>query len=366
MGAACCKSTVEVAAEKKDAEIESKNAADAEVDAHRVKLLLLGAGESGKSTILKQFRVLYGVGFSEEDRKALLPVVHGNTLHGIRALLGFAAESSWEVTPKEAVALVMDASGKEGTALEPAVGRAIAQVWAHEAVKRAYEQRSRFQLLDNAAYFLDKVAESSAPGYVPSIEDVVRTRVRTSGILEESYFIDTVQYTIYDVGGQRNERRKWIHCFEDVTAIIFVAAVSEYDQTLYEENTQNRLVEAIDLFGKVCSSRYFESTSIILFLNKRDLFESKIRSIDLRCPNPDPFRAEKEPTLFADYDGGCDYEKALKYILARFMSMNKNPRKEVFYRVTCATDPDNVKTVFTAAREIILKQNLASSGLLEH
>lgn len=83
-----------------------------------------------------------------------------------------------------------------------------------------------------------------------------------------------MHYTIYDVGGQRNERRKWIHCFADVTAIIFVAAISEYDQTLYEENTANRLVEAIELFGKVCGSRHFEETPIILFLNKRDIFES--------------------------------------------------------------------------------------------
>ena len=44
---------------------------------------------------------------------------------------------------------------------------------------------------------------------------------------EEEYVIDGVPFVVYDVGGQRNERRKWIHCFNDVTAIIFVAALSE-------------------------------------------------------------------------------------------------------------------------------------------
>ena len=39
-----------------------------------------------------------------------------------------------------------------------------------------------------------------------------------------------------DVGGQRSERRKWIHCFENVTSVMFLAAVSEYDQTLHETN----------------------------------------------------------------------------------------------------------------------------------
>ena len=56
---------------------------------------------------------------------------------------------------------------------------------------------------------------------------------------------------MYDVGGQRNERRKWIHCFEDVTAVIFVAAISEYDQKLFEDGATNRMVEALELFEEV-------------------------------------------------------------------------------------------------------------------
>jgi hypothetical protein len=94
-------------------------------------------------------------------------------------------------------------------------------------------------------------------------------------------------------------------------------------------------------------------------------FAAKIKTTDLRCPNPDPFAAEKEPILFADYDGGCDYEKALRYILNKFLAQNQNPRKEIFYRVCSATDVENVRTVFAASREIILRQNLQSSGLLE-
>ena len=52
---------------------------------------------------------------------------------------------------------------------------------------------------------------------------------------------------MFDVGGQRDERRKWIQCFNDVTAIIFVAASSSYNMVLREDNTQNRLREALGL-----------------------------------------------------------------------------------------------------------------------
>merc|ERR1711974_421395 len=96
-----------------------------------------------------------------------------------------------------------------------------------------------------------ELARVGRPCWVPSVGDVMKARVRTSGIVEEKYTIDGVNFRMYDVGGQRNERKKWIHCFDGVTAIIFVGAISEYDQVLYEDKTQIRLVEAIELFDEI-------------------------------------------------------------------------------------------------------------------
>ena len=77
-------------------------------------------------------------------------------------------------------------------------------------------------------------------------------------------------------GGQRSERKKWMHCFEGVTAILFLVAMSEYDLKLVEDQTTNRMHESMRLFESICNSQWFVNTSIILFLNKRDLFEEKI------------------------------------------------------------------------------------------
>ena len=84
---------------------------------------------------------------------------------------------------------------------------------------------------------------------------------------------------MFDVGGQRNERKKWIHCFEGVTAVLFVAAISAYDQVLYEDENTNRMVEALNLFSEICNSNWFRDTAMILFLNKRDLFMEKIKKV---------------------------------------------------------------------------------------
>jgi len=95
----------------------------------------------------------------------------------------------------------------------------------------------------------------AAPDYVPSEADVLRARTKTTGIYETRFTMGqlSIQYaapfstatdpsltinSMFDVGGQRSERKKWIHCFENVTSIIFCVAMSEYDQVLLEEANQ--------------------------------------------------------------------------------------------------------------------------------
>lgn len=116
---------------------------------------------------------------------------------------------------------------------------------------------------------------------------MLRSRVKTTGITETRFVIGDLTYMMFDVGGQRSERKKWIHCFENVTAIVFLVAISEYDQLLFEDETVNRMQEALTLFDSICNSRWFVKTSIILFLNKIDRFREKLPISPMRKYFPD-------------------------------------------------------------------------------
>jgi hypothetical protein len=74
--------------------------------------------------------------------------------------------------------------------------------------------------------------------------------------------------------------------FEGVDSVMFVAALSEYDQTLFEDESTNRMEEALRLFSEICNSRWFKNTSIILFLNKRDILAEKVLKVRYRLAGP--------------------------------------------------------------------------------
>jgi len=178
------------------------------------------------------------------------------------------------------------------------------------------------------SYFdsIDRIAQSN---YLPTDQDVLRSRVKTTGITETTFIIGDLTYRMFDVGGQRSERKKWIHCFENVTTILFLVAISEYDQLLLEDETVNRMQEALTLFDSICNSRWFVKTSIILFLNKIDRFREKLPVSPMRNYFPD---YEGIVLLcFCAYNlGADDYNAACDYILNRFVSLNQSEVKQVF------------------------------------
>ena len=169
-------------------------------------------------------------------------------------------------------------------------------------------------------YYFSDMERLFDPDYIPHEQDIVHCRARTIGITETSFNLRDHEMLMVDVGGQKSERRKWIHCFQDVTSILFLVSLSGYDQCLVEDRDAVRKLRAtlhprpfqigahsafysesnarrddhmgFDMsFAMVqvhvdCKWAYFHLSLDgiyvrgglqILFLNKNDLFEKKIQ-----------------------------------------------------------------------------------------
>jgi GTPase SAR1 family protein len=200
--------------------------------------------------------------------------------------------------------------------------------------------------------FFERIEAIFAKDYLPSDQDILRARLKTASILESVFSIGKFDFKFIDVGGQRNERRKWIHCFDGVTAILFIAAISAYDQTLYEDANVNRMHESLDVWADIVNNPNFKRTPIILFLNKHDLFLEKIPKVKLNV-------------CFPEYEGKAgDSHAAEEYIRQKFVDRRGGDVDgEFFCHYTNATDTKNIEVVWKDCRNIILMRSLQGSGM---
>ncbi|KAF9074015.1 heterotrimeric G protein alpha subunit B [Rhodocollybia butyracea] len=348
-------SAIDIEAKARNDEIESQLRGDRTMLKSEIKMLLLGAGESGKSTVLKQMKLIHHGGYNDQERESYKEIIFSNTIQSMRAVLDAMSQLDLALTPQneacQATILALPPQIEVGV-LPPDVTDAIRSLWSDPGVKEAVRRSREFQLNDSAIYYFNAIDRMSAPGYMPTDQDILRTRVKTTGITETTFTVGKLTYKLFDVGGQRSERKKWIHCFENVTALVFLVSLSEYDQMLYEDETVNRMQEALTLFDTICNSRWFVKTSMILFLNKIDLFAEKLPRSPLA-------------TYFPDYTGGDNYDAACAYVLQRFVSLNQNAMtKRIYAHYTCATDTQQIKFVLSAIQDILLELHLTESGLL--
>lgn len=176
----------------------------------------------------------------------------------------------------------------------------------------------------------------------------MHARKATKGIYEHQILIKGIPFLFVDVGGQRSQRQKWYQCFVGVTSVLFMASSSEFDQVLMEDRKTNRLQESSDIFETIINNKSFVNVSIILFLNKMDLLEEKIKHISIA-------------DYFPEFQGNPrDIQSVKTFELYLFDSRRRERMKPLFHHFTTAIDTENIKHVFQDVKDTILHDNLRS------
>ena len=362
-------------------EIERQIQKDKQVYRATHRLLLLGAGESGKSTLVKQMRILHDeTPFNDEEKRQKINEIKKNIKDSMCTILNAMPE----VDPPCHVAQpendakrtwLLEQYNKPDFEYSDQFFDHCEDLWQDRGVQECFERSNEYQLIDCAKYFLDKVSTVRKEDFSPTEQDILRARVLTSGIFETKFRVDKVKFHMFDVGGQRDERRKWIQCFNDVTAIIFVAASSSYNMVLREDNTQNRLREALDLFRSIWNNRWLRTISVILFLNKQDLLEDKIKSGRYKLEDYFPefvqYMIPQEVDVGPEEDR--EFTRAKYFIRDNFLQLSQQSSTgdsrqhsghHCYPHFTCAVDTENIRRVFNDCRDIIQRVHLRMYEIL--
>ncbi|TDL24443.1 G-alpha-domain-containing protein [Rickenella mellea] len=232
-----------------------------------------------------------------------------------------------------------------------------------DPVVRDVLRRRKVRLEEQPGFFLDDLERVTSLKYLPSDDDVLRARLKTVGVSEYTFEMETsagresgAEWHIVDVGGSRSQRQTWIPFFDDVDAIIFLAPISGFDQVLSEDRSVNRLEDSVLLWKMICSNKMLAKVDLVLFLNKCDILDRKLKS---------GIRLAKYVRSFQERPN--DAETVQKYFRAKFSAIQReyspNPRK--FYGFcTSVTDIITTAGILASVRDMVVREHLRKSKLI--
>eukprot|EP01083_Nonionella_stella_P141547 436452_1 len=351
----------------------------------RYKIIFLGAGMSGKTTLFKQMRTLHGHRFTKNDFMNCKPYLTANLIEAFRKLCIYSdilMEQDYcclHTSVSDANRLMRDQVARlnDRAIFDHHLLEVFHRLLEDEGIQNTLQFRYQFQLSDNFDYLVQHMDEYCKPDYIPSYQDFLHVKHRTIGIQKMSFKLlskndkgATEYYDLHDAGGQRTERKKWMMVVRSATAYIFVCAISGYNQSLWEEPSYNRMREAFHLFRRIYHMEALSKAHCVLFLNKYDLFKEKIGEHSIKEAFPE-YQGKETPELVAAFIVNKFREQQdPKYKLDNGSSRGTTPHshavpdRAIYFHFTCATDTNCVNKVFELCRDIIVLNRLANIGFV--
>ncbi|KAJ3437396.1 guanine nucleotide-binding protein g(o) subunit alpha [Anaeramoeba flamelloides] len=302
------------------------------------KILLCGTGDSGKSTMIKQMRILYCDGFPSEQVQLYKNAIQKSLRINMKMLIQNGKSLGIHINDK-----VNKQLSEEYLANFPTYKRngvycnkevyTLKQLWHDQSIQTVWNNRSEIQVPENLDYYFNNLEKYCSPNFKPTNEDIVLFRIPTTGIVKINFHSQDTKWEIIDVGGQRSERRKWIHHFQDVNLVFFIIAINEFNKKLDEDQTINRMNESITLCKNILNNKYFKKTDCSLVFTKTDLLKRSLQKTEFK-------------RYYSKYDGENNYEQVSEYIQKLFIkTIKKKNKRQVSSHLICATENNEVEKI---------------------
>jgi len=311
------------------------------------KVLCLGSGEAGKSTLVKQLIFVHRKKLPDDERKQYIRILHNNTIQCMQSFIRAAEAYEYAFSPEENVSAAVINAHDARNEMTPQMVDDIVRLWRSQAIAKAYERRSEFWHLEASDYYFENCHRFVEIDFTPTDEDIVMCRKRTTGVVVTEFGYGGINWSVVDVGGQRSERRKWLHCFDNVKAVIWLVSLADYNNVLFEDKTVNRMHESLELFESTMRQDVFRDVPIFLFFNKKDLFEEMIKRRGIEV-------------CFPEYKGLNEIGPSLKYITDQFQKRLPAWKEPAHVCFLAARVRKDVQYCFEEVKNTLLKKHASS------
>eukprot|EP01083_Nonionella_stella_P089872 250977_1 len=381
---------------------------------YTTKLLLLGSSSSGKSTFFKQMQYIHGRDYDLKEPMQWIEPIHTQIVHSMQLLLKMYHIYGTDEDELKCINLTHNGYNasceleallhKKSTELRltSEMADCIQILWSEKAIRSLFDQRGRIDsitgsIADSCGYFWDSMDRIKATGYIPSWEDILLCSDPTDGHSIHICESKGKAYELWDVGGALKQRKQWIHTFENVRAVLFVASLSSFDEICWKAADEpiNAMQESLELFEQVVNNPWFRNAYLILFFNKNDLFYKKLK---MGCSLKVCFENSCIPEYVDLHDGACTsiimnfarnvkdsiptdviglimtyisvdhtldeiYSQSTELIRTQYEARYHEDTRAIFTHCMCALDTDHVEKIFNDVQKCVIQFSLQNHCL---
>jgi len=319
---------------------------------HDTKVLILGTGESGKSTLIRQMKRFFCGGFSPVELRDFLKIIRFSVVEDMKMVLNEIDKSGQRISREfdYDIQIINDFIIGEDT-LTPSLANSMKRIWDDPFFQLFFQDCGSLGISENFSSFMEKIVQIAEPEYQLTDRDVLSARIRTTGHNCLKFTVENIKTLLVDVGGQMSERKNW-YSLHGINVLIYVVSLSDFDQVMFEDANKSRTLDSIDVFKQIISLEAFFKHPLLLVFNKIDLFEKKFIS-----------EQQKFLQAYPDYKGDLNsISEALEHVKSVYIKCIPPERSQMPHLwtetiCTCAMRDEDAKSFVYALAEHIVDDN---------
>jgi hypothetical protein len=316
------------------------------------KFIIIGTMFTGKSTLFKQFKKLYEKEPSIDERKCFKASIYSNLILFVKTVSEEIINSGSTVK-QENIEFMTEILYMEQEMLlniekifDDVFSRKMGALM-DDPYFQLIAQSSKYLLtFDNSKFLLENRGRIAQMDYLPTHADTIQCRIKTTGISQYSIGFSKLpqlglhtqgDFDIYDAGGARNERKKWIFMFKNISCTFFCASLMDFTRVCYEDGITNRLHESLVVFEEICNSITLSKAPLIILFSGVDLLKNLIAL---------------DPSIAESYFGTSNLDEICVKVKEMFIK-KINAKREVFVFFLNLTDLDVISRMMECVYGIL-------------